>query len=146
LNETVTAVEIVANMTTRTDVLESCLAELNLNMPTCSFDISQALANPLDLYRSYLATILAGLVGCNEEDAFKSIQWPNNIFNGDLAVVLPKLQPGAKADKLAVELLEKVLAVWVIKILQYSLTQHSFPKITHSSRCLSLKAYIFASL
>jgi arginyl-tRNA synthetase len=105
-------------MTTRTDVLEDCLAGLNLNMPTCSLDTSQALANPLDLYRSYLATILAALVDCNDEDAFKSIQWPNNIFNGDLAVVLPKLQPGAKADKLAVALLQKVLVLCEVAIPQ----------------------------
>lgn len=66
------------------------------------------LSNPLDIYRAYLAEILAGITGCDLETTYQSIQWPNNIFNGDLAVILPKIRPGAKANEVAFELMQKV--------------------------------------
>ena len=91
------------------DNLEQLLTSLSLNVPVPRVEAADVLTNPLDLFRVYLAKILAETAECDETEAYKSIQWPNNIFNGDLAVILPKLRPGAKADKLAVELLDKVL-------------------------------------
>jgi arginyl-tRNA synthetase len=77
---------------------------------------AEVLANPLDVYRTYLAQVLADVVGCDIDAAYKSIQWPNNIFNGDLSVILPKLRPGAKADEVAIELMKKVriFRVWLL--------------------------------
>jgi arginyl-tRNA synthetase len=92
----------------RMDVLEQSLSSLDLNFPIPDVKDAEVLANPLDVYRTYLALILADAVGCDIDVAYKSIQWPNNIFNGDLAVILPKLRPGAKADEVAVELIKKV--------------------------------------
>ncbi|KAH6844285.1 Arginine--tRNA ligase, cytoplasmic [Alternaria tenuissima] len=89
------------------DALEQSLGSLNLNVPIPDVKDAEVLANPLDVYRTYLAQVLADAVGCDINVAYKSIQWPNNIFNGDLAVILPKLQPGAKADEVAVELMKK---------------------------------------
>ncbi|KAF1929713.1 Nucleotidylyl transferase [Didymella exigua CBS 183.55] len=54
------------------------------------------LSNPLDLCRTSLAELLAVIVGCDIQVAFRSIQWPNNIFNGDLSVTIPKLCPGRR--------------------------------------------------
>ncbi|RAR04893.1 Nucleotidylyl transferase [Stemphylium lycopersici] len=87
--------------------LERCLASLNLSSPLPTVTVADALANPLDLCRVHLAEILAGALDIEIEAAYKSVQWPNDIYKGDLVVVLPKLRPGAKADEVALELLEK---------------------------------------
>ncbi|KAI4949826.1 hypothetical protein J4E86_007781 [Alternaria arbusti] len=89
------------------EALEDVLSALNLNVPMPGVNNAEVLANPLDVYRTYLAEVLADAVGCDINVAYKSIQWPNNIFNGDLAVILPKLQPGAKAEEVAVVLMKK---------------------------------------
>ena len=98
----------IASDQLKMDALEQSLGSLNLNVPIPDVKDAEVLANPLDVYRTYLAQVLADAVGCDINVAYKSIQWPNNIFNGDLAVILPKLQPGAKADEVAVELMKKV--------------------------------------
>lgn len=90
------------------DLLELLLASLGLGVLIPQVEGAEVLANPLDIYRTYLAHILAVALDCDIGVAYKSIQWPNNISNGDLAVVLPKLQPGVKADAVAAELMEKV--------------------------------------
>jgi arginyl-tRNA synthetase len=60
--------------------------------PIPQFSGAHVLNNPLDIGRSYLADILGKLVGCDPIIAYNSIQSP--IFNGDLAVPLPKLFRG----------------------------------------------------
>jgi arginyl-tRNA synthetase len=66
------------------------------------------LTNPLDLCRSALAELLASLVDCDAQAAYNSIQWPNNIFNGDLSVTVPKLCPGRKPVELSSQLVDNV--------------------------------------
>lgn len=66
------------------------------------------LNNPLDLFRATLAELLSGLVDCDVQTGYKSIQWPNNIFNGDLSVTVPKLCPGRKPTELSSQLVDKV--------------------------------------
>jgi arginyl-tRNA synthetase len=90
------------------EALEANLSSLNLSTPVPALESVQVLSNPLDIYRTYLAHVLADIANCDLITAHKSIQWPNNIFNGDLAVILPKLRAGAKAGELALELMEKV--------------------------------------
>lgn len=90
------------------NALEQGLEVLGLGLPVPSRDTSLILSNPLELWRTCLTSVLSEVVECDEETVRKCIQWPNNIFNGDLAVVLPKLRPGTKADKLAVEIMEEV--------------------------------------
>ncbi|KAH9860762.1 hypothetical protein J1614_012095 [Plenodomus biglobosus] len=85
--------------------LDVVLSSLSLD-PVPEIEASHASSNPLDVYRCYLAGILANVAKCEPEIAHKSIQWPNNIFNGDLAVILPKLRAGVKAEELAVELMK----------------------------------------
>lgn len=77
-------------------------------------------SNPLDVYRAHLEHTLVEHVGCEEEAASKSIQWPNNIFNGDLAVVLPRLRSGIKPDQLAVEVMEKASAGAIIMHVRFA--------------------------
>ncbi|KAL1595810.1 hypothetical protein SLS60_009500 [Paraconiothyrium brasiliense] len=87
--------------------LESSLATLHLAAPSSVSESADTLINPLDVCRSLLADILSGFVESGPEAAYKSIQWPNNIYNGDLSVVLPKLRPGCKAVELAADIASK---------------------------------------
>lgn len=100
---------------TMMEALSRSLGSLNLTVPIPEVKDAELLANPLDVYRTYLAEILTKAVGSDIDAAYKSIQWPNNISNGDLAVILPKLRPGAKADEIAAELMKKVCIfhIWI---------------------------------
>jgi arginyl-tRNA synthetase len=95
--------------TTETDGLAQLLQDLSVAYPSAEpvteLDI---LSNPLDICRATLAELLSKIVGCDVDDAYKSIQWPNNIFNGDLSVTLPRLSPGRKPNELSSELIDKV--------------------------------------
>jgi arginyl-tRNA synthetase len=66
------------------------------------------LTNPLEVWRSTLATLLASLVKVEEARAYKSIQLPNNVSEGDLSVTLPRLSPGCKASELSSQLVDQV--------------------------------------
>jgi arginyl-tRNA synthetase len=88
--------------------LEELLGRLGLKIPIPHFDAADVLNKPLDISRSYLADILCSHAECSPEIAYNSIQWPNNIFNGDLAVILPKLSNGADPGMLAFDLMKKV--------------------------------------
>jgi arginyl-tRNA synthetase len=69
---------------------------------------TRILTNPLDVWRSLLAVLIARLIDGDVSEVYKCIQWPNNISNGDLSVTLPKLRPGCKANELSSELVDKV--------------------------------------
>lgn len=88
--------------------LEERLEALKLAVPLPGDGKADVLTKPLDLWRTYLADTLSGLVECDHDVAFKAIQWPNNIYSGDLAVILPRLCPGSKAQDVAIDLLKKV--------------------------------------
>lgn len=88
--------------------LDSLLATIGLKTPIPDFPGADVLNKPLDIARSYLADSLSGYVECDPQVAYNSIQWPNNIYNGDLAVILPKIKPGVDSDELAFDLMKKV--------------------------------------
>jgi arginyl-tRNA synthetase len=90
------------------EALEQSVASLGLDVPIPGLNASEAVANPLNFYRAYLARVLTEIADCDLDSASKAIQWPNNIDNGDLAVILPKLRPRAKAQEVAFELIDKV--------------------------------------
>jgi arginyl-tRNA synthetase len=92
-----------------TEGIERAVAALNLSPPIANKEAAPSTTNPLELCRASLTCVLAEITECNEADIRKSIQWPNNVFNGDLAVILPKMKLGTKADKMATEIMEKVL-------------------------------------
>lgn len=96
--------------TLHADGLAQLLQTLSVGDATFSFDPApgDVLANPLDACRSVLAGLLASLLGCDVQAAYNAIQWPNNIFNGDLSITLPKLCPGRKPDETSAELVNKV--------------------------------------
>jgi arginyl-tRNA synthetase len=88
--------------------LAQLLESLSVSNPTSQVNGAEVLFNPLDICRSSLATLLANILGCEIHGAYRSIQWPNNIFNGDLSVTLPKLDPSRKPTELSSELIDKV--------------------------------------
>ncbi|ROV98127.1 hypothetical protein VPNG_08563 [Cytospora leucostoma] len=86
--------------------LEDALENLHLE-PLPQIGSAEPLEKPLDIARCYLAKILAGVAEVEPEFAYNSIQWPNNIFNGDLVVILPKLSRGADPEEFALQILPK---------------------------------------
>ena len=88
--------------------LTELLEGLSITAPTSDVVGGTILSNPLDLCRATLADVLAGIVECDIQTAYRSIQWPNNISNGDLSVTVPKLCPGRKPAELSSQLVDKV--------------------------------------
>jgi hypothetical protein len=100
--------------------LEKHLASLGLAEPLPGLDTADPLNKPLDLWRTQLAKVLGGLVECDPEDAYKAIQLPSNIYNGDLVVILPKLCQGKKAAEVAGDLLKQVRTwIWTYFVRAY---------------------------
>lgn len=91
--------------------LSLLIESLSISALTAQVAEAHPLSNPLDLCRTTLAELLSGLVDCDVQTAYKSIQWPNNIFNGDLSVTVPRLCPGRKPAESSSQLVDKVRPV-----------------------------------
>jgi arginyl-tRNA synthetase len=91
--------------------LARLLDSLAISATTSVVIEAKPLNNPLDVCRVALAELLSSLVGCDVQTAYRSVQWPNNIFNGDLSVTVPKLCPGHKPAELSSQLVDKVRPV-----------------------------------
>jgi arginyl-tRNA synthetase len=124
--------------------LTQLLKDLSIAAPTSDVAEATILSNPLDLCRTTLAELLAGLVDCDVQTAYKSIQWPNNIFNGDLSVTVPKLCPGRKPVELSSQLVDKVGPEASISESYATDSSDSSQKIMRSSIRHSLMACICA--
>jgi arginyl-tRNA synthetase len=90
------------------DGLTQLLENLSVSTTLSDLSYNNILVNPLDILRALLAELLISLADGKVEDAYKSIQWPNDIFNGDLSVTLPRLRPGCKPNELSSEIVDKV--------------------------------------
>lgn len=88
--------------------LEALLKELGLNIPIPRFTTANVLSTLLDIGRCYLADLLSNIVPCDRSTAYSSIHLPTDIDNGDLAVILPKLSPGADVDALGRRVVQDV--------------------------------------
>ncbi|KAF6797574.1 arginyl-trna synthetase [Colletotrichum sojae] len=86
--------------------LQSSLERLSLDTPVPSFPVADVLVRPLDIFRSYIAHIVAEVVGCDPAVAYEAIQTTAAISMGDLAVILPRLKIKANPT-VAAELLSK---------------------------------------
>ncbi|KAF3806870.1 Arginine--tRNA ligase cytoplasmic [Colletotrichum gloeosporioides] len=86
--------------------LHSSLERLSLDTPLPSFPPADVLVRPLDIFRSYIAKIVAEVTGCDPALAYEAIQTTAAISMGDLAVILPRLKIKANAE-VAAELLAK---------------------------------------
>jgi arginyl-tRNA synthetase len=90
------------------DSLRSLLEGLSVSKPEAFSLESKALSNPLEVFRVSLAQLLSVLAECDIQDAVKSIQWPNNIYSGDLSVTVPRLRPGCKPAEISADVMNKV--------------------------------------
>lgn len=90
------------------DGLEALLRVQGLNVPIPPFPSADVLNIPLDIGRSYFADILCSLIGCDAATAYNSIQLPNSIDNGDLAVILPRISQGADSGELGFKIKQNV--------------------------------------
>ena len=88
--------------------LAQLLEALSISGPETELVGASVLTNPIDLCRTTLAELLATLVKCDTQAAYNSILWPNNIFNGDLSVTVPKLCPGRKPAEVCSQLVDDV--------------------------------------
>ena len=65
--------------------------------------------NPVDIYKSHIAELLAPVAGVDKKIVFQALQWANTLDKGDLIMAVPALRlKGKKPDELAKELAEKV--------------------------------------
>lgn len=65
--------------------------------------------NPVDIYRSHIAELLAPIAGVDPKVAYIALQWTQTLANGDLVLPVPALRlKGKKPDELAKELGSKV--------------------------------------
>ncbi|KAG8168452.1 hypothetical protein KVR01_001201 [Diaporthe batatas] len=86
--------------------LEAALSALHLDaLP--AFEQTKPLDKPLDIARCYLASILENVANVGSDVAYNAIQWPNNVYNGDLVVILPKLSRGGDPEEYALEIIPK---------------------------------------
>ena len=88
--------------------LGNALSNLSVETEIPKYDGADPLHNPLDVCRSYLAELLCSLVSCEPNVAYRSIQCPTDITQGDFVITLPKLRPGEKIDDWVPDLMEKV--------------------------------------
>lgn len=88
--------------------LEAFLGRLGLKVPIPHFNAAEVLKKPLDIGRCYFADILNSLVDGDPNNTYTSILSPGDVFNGDLAVILPRLKHGSKPNVLGVELITTV--------------------------------------
>jgi arginyl-tRNA synthetase len=94
--------------TLTTETLRSHLLRLCPDEPVPVFN-DHALANPVDVYRCYLADAFARLLDCDSSKTQEAIQWVNVLAKGDLALVVPRLRiKGANPAQLAADLASKV--------------------------------------
>ena len=65
--------------------------------------------NPVDIYRSHIAELLAPIAGVEKQVAYNALQWTQTLSQGDLVVPVPALRlKGKKPDQLSKEIGEKV--------------------------------------
>jgi arginyl-tRNA synthetase len=88
--------------------LTQLLESLSVSGFSSNTQDASVLSNPLDLLRATLATLLISLVECDVTNAYKAVQWPNSIYNGDLSVTLPRLCPGCAPKELSSQIVNKV--------------------------------------
>ena len=89
--------------------LEHLLGDMGLETPVPQCSGTDVLAKPIDIYRSYLASLVAGALNSSPSIIYEAIHSTTDISLGDLAVVLPRLKLNKEEMKsLPLELKTKV--------------------------------------
>ncbi|PGG95241.1 hypothetical protein AJ79_10166, partial [Helicocarpus griseus UAMH5409] len=86
--------------------LQSLAPDLSLPIPP--FPAANPLANPADIYRSYIAAIVRQTLNCDNELACNGIQRTQVLAHGDLVPVVARLRlKGVDMNQIALELSSK---------------------------------------
>jgi arginyl-tRNA synthetase len=94
-------------MTTDVDALAAQLKRLPIENLS-AFPNSYPDLNPLDVYRSHIATLLSQASGVDEKIIYPGIQWTSGLDKGDLIIAVPAMRiKGGKPAELAEQFAEK---------------------------------------
>lgn len=68
------------------------LSNLGIQSPLPHFPGANPIANPIDIYRSYLTELLVGLADVEAATVYPAIQWARTRDKGDLVLAVPQLR------------------------------------------------------
>jgi arginyl-tRNA synthetase len=68
------------------------MTDLGIERVVLSFPHSAPEANPIDIYRAFIANKLAPITGVGAEAIFESLQWTQSLDHGDLNLPVPRLR------------------------------------------------------
>ena len=91
------------------DQLATQLQSLGLSEPLTHYKNCYPEANPVDIYRAHITSILTEVTGVDAAIIYPALQWTLTLDKGDLVLPVPALRvKGKKPNELAVEWAEKV--------------------------------------
>lgn len=89
--------------------LQLLLSSLGISDPLQTFPDSNPTTNPVDVFRSFIATTLGPIGGVHSQLIYSSLEWTQSFEKGDLILAIPRLRiKGKKPDLIAKEWAEKV--------------------------------------
>ncbi|EGE84389.1 arginyl-tRNA synthetase [Blastomyces dermatitidis ATCC 18188] len=95
--------------------LETLLQSLEVEIPVPTFPTANNVANPVDVYRCYVAKVVKQGVKCDEDTAYNAIQRTQVLAHGDVMVVVARLRlKGANVDQVALDLSSKLCGISLI--------------------------------
>ena len=85
------------------------LSRLGIQSPLPQLPGANPIANPIDIYRSYLTEFLVSTADVEAQTAYPAIQWAKTLDKGDLVLAVPQLRiKNIKPTELAAGLVGKV--------------------------------------
>ncbi|TVY56761.1 Arginine--tRNA ligase, cytoplasmic [Lachnellula cervina] len=95
-------------MAAESSPLADKLKSLSLTTPLPKYANCYPEANPVDIYRAHITSILTEVTGVDAAVIYPALQWTQTLEKGDLVLPIPALRvKGKKPDQLAAEWLEK---------------------------------------
>ena len=91
------------------ELLNQQLNNFGISEPLPLFPDSNPTANPVDVYRCYIAHALAPITGVDLNLVYPALEWTLSLDKGDLILAAPRLRiPGKNPSELTKEWAEKV--------------------------------------
>lgn len=89
--------------------LNEQLSNFGISEPLALFPDSNPTTNPVDVYRCYIAHVLAPITGVDLKLVYPALEWTQSLEKGDLILAAPRLRiPGKNPSELTKEWAEKV--------------------------------------
>lgn len=93
---------------TTVEDLHTMLSSLGLKEQITTLPESNPESNPVDIFRCYIAEVLAKTSGVDSALIYPALEWTNQFEKGDLILAVPRLRVKGKPAELAKEWAEKV--------------------------------------